>query len=149
MSATKIVTISSVFPAPPEKIWPLLTRVETLRRISFPYVVFSAADGMKSAEWREGETLRFRLRVFGVIPVGIHTIRIAELNRVEYRIRSQEGNPFVPVWNHTITIKPRGTNAAEYTDIIELSAGRLTGVVAFWSRAFYRHRQRKWRKLLV
>jgi ligand-binding SRPBCC domain-containing protein len=149
MTKTKTLTISSVFPAAPEDVWPLLTRVETLRYIAFPYAVFISADGMKRTEWREGETLRFRLRVFGFLPLGIHTIRVAEMNRDTYTIRSQESNHFVPVWNHTITLKPYGENATEYTDTIELGAGRLTEIVAPWSRSFYRHRQRKWRKLLM
>jgi hypothetical protein len=145
---TKTINIASLFPAAPEIIWPLLQQVETLRYIAFPYAVFSP-EGAAETEWREGETLRFRLRVFGFIPFGVHTIRVEELNRGGYTIRSREGNSLVPVWNHTITLKPSGQDAAEYTDTIELGAGWLTGVVSLWCAAFYRHRQRKWIKLLL
>jgi hypothetical protein len=100
-------------------------------------------------EWREGETLRFRLRIFGFIPLGIHSIRAEEMNRDTFIIRSREGNRFVPIWNHTITLKPAGPNSAEYTDKIELDAGLLTGIVSIWSTAFYRHRQKKWIKMLT
>jgi hypothetical protein len=144
----KIITISSVFPAAPEKIWPLLLRIETLRYITFPYAVFSPVDSAMAAEWREGEILGFRLRIFGFVPLGVHSIKVEEINRGAFTIRSREKNRFVPVWNHTITLKPRDVNSTEYTDKIELDAGGLSGVVSFWCRAFYRHRQRKWVKLL-
>jgi hypothetical protein len=68
--------------------------------------------------------------MFGVLPLGIHTIHIAELNRDNYTVRSRERNRFVPVWNHTITLRPCGASGAEYTDVVELDAGRLTCVIA-------------------
>jgi hypothetical protein len=149
MGKPKTITLSSIFPAVPERIWPLLIRIDTLRYIAFPYAVFSLVDDAKVTEWRKGETLRFRLRVFGFIPLGIHSIRAEEMNRDAFIIRSHEGNRFVPVWNHTITLKPAGPNSTEYTDTIELDAGLLTGVVLIWSTAFYRHRQKKWIKMLT
>jgi hypothetical protein len=149
MKGTKILIITSAFPAVPEEIWPLLTQIKTLRYIAFPYAIFTSADGMERTEWREGETRRFRLRVFGLIPLGTHTIHIAEMNCDTYTIRSRESNRFVPIWNHTITLKQFGENVAEYADVIELGAGKLTGIVCVWARAFYHHRQRKWIKLLA
>jgi hypothetical protein len=149
MGKIKTITLSSIFPAVPEKIWPLLIRIDTLRYIAFPYAVFSLVGDTKVTEWRKGETLRFKLRVFGFIPLGIHSIRAEEMDRVAFIIRSREGNRFVPVWNHTITLKPSGGSFTEYTDTIELDAGLLTGVVSIWSTAFYRHRQKKWIKMLT
>jgi hypothetical protein len=149
MGKPKTITLSSIFPAVPERIWPLLVRIDTLRYIAFPYAVFSLAGDTVVTEWREGETLRFKLRIFGFIPLGIHSIRAEEMNRDAFIIRSCEGNRFVPVWNHTITLKPSGPNSTEYTDSIELEAGPLTGLVLIWGTAFYRHRQKKWIKMLL
>jgi hypothetical protein len=143
-SKSKIIRISSVFPAAPDTIWPLLMQVETLRYIAAPYAAFSPLGG--ETLWREGAVLRFRLRIFG-IPLGIHTISIQKIDRTLYTIKTFEGNTAVPVWNHTIIIEPV-EGGARYTDEVEIGAGRLTGAVALWSRAFYRHRQKKWLKLL-
>jgi ligand-binding SRPBCC domain-containing protein len=137
-----------VLPAPPETIWRRLSRVETLRYITFPYMVFSSADGTAETEWRAGMTARFRLRLFGIIPLGIHTIRIQKFDHSAYTVQSCEHNRLVTRWNHTITLVPLD-GSTHYTDEADVYAGRLTGVVRFWSTQFYRHRQKRWRKLLL
>ena len=146
-ATTKIIRISSLFPAAPDKIWPLLMRVDTLRYIAAPYAAFSSLDPTEEMIWREGALIRFRLRIFGV-PLGIHTIDIQKIAPAAYTIQTREGNRFVPVWNHTITLVPAGVKAARYTDEVEIGAGLLTGIVYLWAGAFYRHRQKKWLRLL-
>jgi hypothetical protein len=152
MRNTKTVTISSVFPAQPEEIWLLLSRVETLHYIVFPYAIFFPVDGATNMEWRADETYRFHLRVFGIIPFGIHTIRFKTFDRANFTIQSVEENRFVPVWEHTITLElltaASHNNSTKYTDTVELCARRLTGIVFLWCKAFYHHRQKKWIKLL-
>jgi hypothetical protein len=152
MHKTRTLTISSIFPVMADTVWTLLTRVETLRYIAFPYAVFSSADSgdadAEKAAWQEGETLRFKLRIFGFFPVGVHTIFLETMNLGTYTVVSREHDNLVPVWNHTITIEPRGDDSCVYTDTVEFDAGFLTGVVSLWGAAFYRHRQKRWIKLL-
>lgn len=35
----------------------------------------------------------------------------------------------------------------KYTDSVELYAGYLTPLVAWWTLYFYKHRQKKWQKI--
>jgi ligand-binding SRPBCC domain-containing protein len=148
LKRTKTVTVTSVFSAPPDEIWERLTRVETLQYIAAPFASFSPVDPDKEMVWREGETSQFRLRIFGFLPVGVHTIQVCRFDYASYTIDTQEGNKSVPIWNHRITISQAGKNASRYTDDVELGAGWLTGVVYIWSKMFYQHRQRRWVKLL-
>ena len=53
-----------------------------------------------------------------------------------------------PVWNHTIRFRPLENGKLHCTDEIEIQAGLLTGVVWAFAHVFYRHRQRRWRRLL-
>ena len=145
---TKIISLSSTFPAAPEEVWTKLLRAETLFYIAAPYTYFSPVGASSTFAWGEGETAQFRLKIFGFIPGGIHTINVIECNGEEYRIRSHEGNPGVPIWNHTITLKPAPNGTTQYEDRVELGAGWRTGLAVLWGRTFYRHRQRKWHKLL-
>jgi ligand-binding SRPBCC domain-containing protein len=56
------ITISTIFNAPAEKIWPRLVQVETLRKIAKPYAYFKPLDDM--SEWNQNDTYRLKLSVF-------------------------------------------------------------------------------------
>lgn len=148
MARTKTVKVSSVFPASPDEIWERLTRVETLQYIAAPFASFSPEDPAKEMVWREGETSKFHLRILGFLSVGAHTIQVRRFDRAAYTIETHEGNKTVPIWNHRITISQVGKSTSRYTDEVELGVGWLTGVVYIWSNMFYRHRQRRWVRLL-
>ena len=145
---TKRVHVSSVFSASAGEIWSKLSKLETLQYVAAPYAYFRPVDMEKELVWREGETAQFRLKVFGFIPMGIHTIRIVEFNKDNYCVCSIESNKQVPVWRHIITLKPSTGQTTYYEDIVEIAAGWKTGFVSIWSKMFYRHRQRRWYKLL-
>jgi len=145
---TKTISISSIFPASPDEIWAKITLLETLRYIAAPYAYFSPLDSENEPEWCEGKTMQFRLNIFGIFPVGIHTIKIIELSKEKHQILSTEKNQAVPVWNHTIILKPLKDGTTRYEDIVEIGAGWKTNIISLWSKMFYRHRQKRWQKLL-
>ena len=145
---TKTVLVSSIFPAAPDAIWKRLTRVETLRYITAPYVSFTPADPDQPLIWRVGPLFSFRLRVFGLFPMGMHVIKVKAFDRERLYIETKEANRTVRSWKHTITLLPLGGAQTRYIDRVEIDAGRLTGVVCLWARVFYRHRQKKWLRLL-
>jgi hypothetical protein len=144
----KVITVSSVFPATPDEIWARLVQVETLQYVAAPYAAFSPVDPEEGTAWEEGAVLRFRLRVCGIIPMGMHTVKVKKFDKASLAVQTVEGNKTVPVWNHKIALVPIDSSSTRYTDEVEIYAGRLTGLVCLWSRSFYRHRQRKWLKLL-
>ena len=69
-----IVQKTSVFPAPRDVVFQKLQRPETLQTIAKPYVAFEPVDSA-AAVWTAGSTSSYRLRLFGFIPFGTHTIR--------------------------------------------------------------------------
>ena len=140
-----IVQKTSVFPAPRDVVFQKLQRPETLQTIAKPYVAFEPVDNA-TAVWTAGSTSSYRLRLFGFIPFGTHTIRILRFD--PEKISSREGNRHVPVWNHDILLVPADENHTEYTDRVEIRAGWKTIFIWLWAKAFYAHRQRKWILLL-
>ncbi len=140
-----IVRKSSVFPASGKVIFEKLQRLETLQAIARPYATFEPV-GPVDPVWSAGSTSAYRFRLFGVIPFGTHTIRIVRFD--PRGISSREGNRYVPVWNHDITITPLDDSHTEYTDQVEIRAGWKTPFVGLWANAFYAHRQKMWIKLL-
>ncbi len=99
-----------------------------------------------AAVWTVGGTSSYRLRLFGIIPFGTHTIHIVRFDPEE--ISSREGNKHVPVWNHDIRLVSMDENHTGYTDRVEIQAGWKTVFVWVWAKAFYAHRQRRWIRLL-
>ncbi len=146
MGKQKTVTLSSVFPAAAEDVWQRLQQISTLQYIAKPFVIFTPLD--QDLTWLAGREFRFRLFVFGFIPIGIHVIRIEEFSADGgYRIQTREHDPFMPVWNHLITLEPMGEKT-RYTDHVIMQARCFHGAALLWARLFYRHRQQRWLKLL-
>ncbi|MBQ9290539.1 MAG: hypothetical protein IJ210_10535, partial [Clostridia bacterium] len=115
-----IVQKTSIFPAPRDAVFQKLQRLETLQTIAKPYAVFEPVDSA-AAVWTVGGKSSYRLRLFGFIPFGAHTIWIVRFD--PDGVSSREGNRHVPVWNHDILLVPIDENHTEYTDRVEIRAG--------------------------
>lgn len=138
---------TSIFPADCVTVFSELQKIETLQYVAAPFASFIPVDGAKEATWEPGSIYRFHFRLFGFIAIGIHEIRVLRFS-AEEGIYTNEGNAFVPVWNHEITLRQVDLTHTEYTDRVEIDAGWKTAFVWLWAKAFYAHRQCKWKRLL-
>lgn len=144
---TKLVCRSSIFPADTDRVFSLLKNLETLQYIARPYASFIPIDQDGSVCWEEGQTMSFRLKMFCLVPYGIHTIRVIAFSKD--RIYTNERNTHVPVWNHAIKLKALPDGKTEYSDEVEINAGWKTPFVYLWAKCFYAHRQKRWLKLFA
>jgi len=140
-----IVRKTSVFPASRRIVFSKLQELKTLQYIARPYAAFIPVSPAPSM-WAVGNESCFRLKLCGIIPFGIHTIQVVRVD--PGGISSRERNPHVPVWNHDIALIAVDEQHTEYTDSVEIHAGWKTFFIWLWANAFYRHRQRKWIKIL-
>lgn len=145
---SKTVIKTSRFPASERNVFNKLKSIQTLQYIASPYATFTPLTESDDFNWKAGETFSFQLKLFGVIPFGIHTIKVIDFNEEAYRIHTTESNAYVPIWNHSIVLKPLGDGASQYTDEVEIYAGWKTPLVYLWAKFFYAHRQKKWLELL-
>jgi hypothetical protein len=144
------ILVATLLPAPADRVWEALQRIETLQRVAAPLLHFRAAEaGGLPALWREGTVARLRLYLFGLLPLGSHTIRVDVADRKRGEIHTRESGGMAPVWNHTIRIAAVGAGATRYSDEVEIRAGMRTPLVWTFAWFFYRHRQRRWRTLLA
>jgi len=141
----KTVQRTSIFPAKRDVVFSKLQELSTLQYIAAPYATFTPADSRQPMTWTAGATGSYRFRLFGIIPFGTHTIHIHRFDRD--CVQSAESNEHIPVWNHTIYLKDQN-GGTEYTDKVEIEAGRKTVFIWLWAQAFYAHRQKKWILLL-
>ena len=142
------ITLEARFPAPADEVWRLARRSDTLTFIAAPLLTFQPIDGPFPEVWAEGQ-YEARMRFLGLVPLGRQTIDIRHGEGPDgtRTIRDAGRGQIVKVWNHLITIAPEG-DGARYTDEVTIDAGLLTLPVALFARAFYAHRQRRWRRLL-
>jgi hypothetical protein len=143
----KRVIKTSVFPAGKSEVFSRLQKLKMLQYVAYPYATFAPVDGNNDMKWKAGRTLAFHFRLFGLIPFGIHEIKVIRFG-IEEGIFTIERNRHVPVWNHEIILEELPDGNCRYTDIVDIDAGRKTFFVCLWAKRFYAHRQRKWVRML-
>lgn len=144
----KMVIKTSLFPASKEVIFNRLKELKTLQYVAAPLATFSPLNGDESMVWKENHDFVFRFKLFGFLPLGVHKIRVIEFDETSYEIYTNETNTHVQVWNHRIILKSTEAGKTQYTDEVEIYAGRKTPLVYFWAKYFYKHRQKRWITLL-
>lgn len=145
-----IATISTKLETTEEKMWGLITEPKSLQYVSFPILSFtSEVPSELDAKWIVGKKYNLSLHLFEVFPLGRHVIEVMCINQAELIIETHEGGLLAPVWDHTINIQQCDDKKLNYTDTIEIKAGLLTPVIWLFAQLFYRHRQKRWKKLLI
>lgn len=138
---------TSVFSATEKEIFKRLKRLKTLQYIAWPMAAFTPVNENHELVWKEGTESSYRFKLFGVIPFGIHTIKVIHFG-VKQGIFTNESNTHVPVWNHRILIEKMDDSNTRYTDIVDIEAGWKTVFIYLWAVCFYSHRQKRWKRLL-
>lgn len=142
-----IVDVSTILDCPAPKAWSEVQKSSLLRYVIWPLARF-APSGVPFPEcWSEGLTVQGKLFVFGIIPMGVHTVLLEKVDQKHCEIQSRERDPLIRRWDHLISIKALDASRSIYRDTIDIDAGVLTFVVWAWANWFYRHRQRRWRAL--
>jgi hypothetical protein len=130
-------------------MWEELQKTSSLIHVAAPLLKFTPQDSSQLPEkWDVGKDYHLKLSFFGIIPLGNHTIRLIEINPEKKEIISNEYGFLTKTWNHRIKIEPMDSHNIIYTDEIEIKAGLLTFSVWLFAHFFYRHRQKRWKKLL-
>ncbi len=149
MKRVRCLQLRKTLPASPERVWALVVKLETLQYIARPLLSFKPLDSFPGGVYQAGVSCRFSLRFLGFFPLGSHHIRILNCDQQEGVIRSFEHGSLTRQWNHTIRIQPAQDGQTLYTDLLELEGvWGMTWLIIAFARLFYRHRQRRWVRLL-
>ncbi len=141
--------ISTTIKAHENKMWGELQKVSSLMHVASPLLKIKPRKNHTLPEkWILEKQYQLKLSLFGIIPLGDHFINVVEINHKNKMIVTNEHSKLVKVWNHVIKIVPIDKQQILYTDEIEIRAGLLTVSIWLFAHIFYRHRQRKWKKLL-
>jgi hypothetical protein len=142
------VHVESVLPCPAEKVWDEVQRPALLLEVVRPLLRFVPADGQQFPQrWLEGTTLHCHCYLFGMIPLGRHTIFLERIDPQAREIQSRESDSRIRRWDHLIRVRPAGEGRTRYSDEVLIEAGWATFFVWLFAQWLYRHRQRRWRQV--
>ncbi|KAE8238986.1 hypothetical protein A4X03_0g8730, partial [Tilletia caries] len=135
-----------------QQAWLELRRTaRLLQHIAWPLVHFIPLDDAAFDRFQPGGRYKVKLRLCGMIPFGtqwiVTSLHEAEGSEWPKRLRDNGHSALIPKWDHWITVTPDPNGGTRYSDEVEVSAGALTPLIWAFAQIFYRHRQRRWRKL--
>jgi ligand-binding SRPBCC domain-containing protein len=149
-----IVDVSTRLDAPIERVWDEVQTSRLLVHVTSPLVRFTPLEPNAFPErWSEGR-YQVRMKLLGVLPAGSQVIAISKAQTNEggqrcFVLRDNGSGDLAKTWDHVISLRELPDGATWYQDRIEVKAGLLTPFVWLFAQAFYRHRQRRWRRLVA
>lgn len=144
------VEVSSYFPCTFEQCAAQLQTTRLLEYVSRPLLCFVPIDPpVLPAMWQVGNYC-VGLRLFGLIPLAQQAIVISipHAGADSAELRDNGYGSFIARWDHRILMRRDGAGV-HYTDRVDIDAGVLTPLVWAFASVFYRHRQRRWKKLIA
>ncbi len=142
------LTASSVIPIDIDTAWEKVKTSSLLVFIAKGKIKFKPADGRFPECWKENETIATKMFLYGLIPFGgLHTIRFEKIDNENRCMQTSEQNGVTKVWRHAISMKKISDHSIFYTDEIIIYGGILTGIITWWAKHFFKHRQQKWKLL--
>lgn len=142
------VIVATKFDSTSKEVWKEIVNPVALQKVSSPVLTFTPKPGTDfSKPWNTSDRYDVALHLGGIIPLGSHSIQVRVIDREKNVIRSEESGHLAKVWNHKIYFSDNN-GKVEYTDEVEIRAGILTFPIWLFANFFYRHRQRKWKKML-
>ena len=149
VKSTLKVKVSTKLACTDDEFWQKIAEPSSLQFVSSPILSFrEKKEGDLAGEWQINRPYLLKLYLLKFIPLGEHRITLVNIDKDENRIISHENGQLATVWNHVISFREIEPGTVYYTDEIEIQAGFLTPAIWLFAHLFYRHRQRRWKKLL-
>ncbi len=132
----------------PESAWHEVKKPSLLMEVAKPVVKFKpVSPAVLPSTWPNGKSIQLKSYLFGFIPLGLRTVYFERIDDERMEIQTREHDALIHKWDHLISIKRTEGGQTLYSDSLELDAGLFTLPVWLFAHYFYRHRQRRWRKL--
>ncbi len=144
--------ISTELDCSAERAWQEVQTTRLLEYVTRSLLVFEPIEPQVWPKTWQEDKYFVRMKFLGIVPFGQQWIDISILDtsaeKQVYQIRDNGHGDLVNKWDHLIIIEEIPTGKTKYTDRLELEAGILTPLVWLYANIFYRHRQKRWQKLV-
>jgi hypothetical protein len=142
------VYVESIFDCPPDRAWDEVQRPSLLLEVASPLIRLEPAEGPWFPDrWQQGRTVRFESYLFSLIPVGRRTVCFERVDHSARQIQTREHDPLIRHWDHLIHVRATDDGRTRYSDELQISGGPLAFFVWLFAMWFYRHRQRRWKRV--
>ncbi|WP_395667096.1 hypothetical protein [Methylocella sp.] len=139
--------VKTILDAPVDTVYSALRQPRLLDHVAAPVIAFTP-EGETTTVWPEGAR-RYRMRFFGVVPIGwqIIDVSFAESRAGERLMRDRGSGALARRWAHLCVLAALPGGRTAFRDELDVGAGLLTPSVWLFARCYYRHRQRRLRRL--
>lgn len=135
---TRVLRFEHRYPVPPDRLFDLVTDLDTLDAVTKPWVQF---DHLPSGQVHQGQIIDVAVSVFGILPTRPYKMRVVLFDPEARRMASEEDGLVVHKLNHALEVQPDSEpGVSVLRDRIEIDAGWLTPVVTAWAWVIYRWR---------
>lgn len=142
------VKLSTVLDAPAKKVWALVKRSDTFFYVVRGFFCVDTKDPIPDI-FEEGMSGTMRVRLFHIIPsLWPHHLRAEKVDDERMELQSRESEGPIRKWDHNIKVTPISDHRCEYTDTIDIDAGRATFLVVAFADLLFHYRHSRWRKLI-
>ena len=142
-----MITEMSLFDCEKDALFAEVMKSASFFYVSRPMVMFKADTANPIPEiWAEGQYL-VSMKLFGFVPLGKQWINIS-IDKENCHLRDDGHSALIEKWLHNIYISAAERGKTLYVDVVEIDAGPFTPLVFLYAKAFFRHRQRRWHKLI-
>lgn len=143
---TRRVVVRTDLPAGAAVVWRAMQRTSTLAYLCRGVLGLPDLNRYGPVIVPDTEAVT-RLRLFHLIPLHRHTIRVLRVDDRAREIETEEHGGPLRSWHHVLQVEPGPGHGSRYTDTVDVDAGRLTPLAVGVVHAFYRYRQYRWRRL--
>ena len=152
MASGLFLNIFTELDCSPERAWQEVKTTRLLEYVSRPLLVFEPIEPQLLPKiWQEDKYL-VQVKLLNILSFGKQWIDISIFNtaadRQVYQLRDNGRGDRVRKWDHLIVIETTPEGKTKYTDRLEIDAGILTPLVWLYAYIFFRHRQKRWHKLV-
>ena len=145
-SRARRFTMSTTLPISADRAWWAVQQPAVFLHVSAPLARFPQLAG-RVDPWQPGETAQTWVLLLGVLPTYRHRLTIAKVDEQARTVQTEESGGPLRRWEHRISIVMLGEGHCRYTDELTIDAGPWTGAIIVGVKLFFRHRQRRWRRL--
>ncbi len=141
--------VSTYLPCKPEQAISHMRTTRLFRYVAAPLIKVRPSGPAELPEVFSEGTYWVSTYLFGFIPFGKQAMVVSFPERNGAFCLHDEGHgTLMRTWDHLVTIEPSGDGTL-YRDRLTVEAGILTPFVWGFAQVFFRHRQRRWRKLVA
>lgn len=140
--------VRTELPLPLDSAWAWVQTPALLQHVARGKVRFKPYQKPLPPRWQQGDTVAVRMWLYGFLPFGgVHYLHVKTVDPRRHLIQSREWDRRAKVWHHDIRLTALGPDCIRYEDEIIIYGGALTGLITWWAKGFYQHRQRRWHRL--